>query len=141
MSTGIAPPLSACAPYRALPIAAIAELSGFKLATLRTEIRNGNLAVSVIAGKHYTSLQAIQEMVQKCRVAAKAPISGSAPSKSEPDELPPPPGSSATADHSTALAAVLETARRLRENSANTSPPNMPRRGENAVLIKFPSRT
>ena len=41
----------------------------------RLVVANNKLTVEIIAGKYYTTLAAIEEMRQSCRVKAKAPIS------------------------------------------------------------------
>ena len=43
---------------------------------LRREALRGNLAVERIAGKDYTTLEAIRKMREKCRVEARAPGCG-----------------------------------------------------------------
>ena len=79
---------------------------------LRTERRKGNLAVMMLAGKEFTTLAAIEDML--CRAQRKAPASTSASS-----ETPRLSGSSETDRHSIAQAAgrakLNELSKRLRE--------------------------
>jgi hypothetical protein len=46
-------------------------------AVLKTQAEAGNLAVSKIGGKYFTTITDLKVMVEKCRVKAEAPISGS----------------------------------------------------------------
>src|SRR5262245_38730239 len=48
-------------------------------AGLRREARRGRLVVSRVAGKDYTTLEAIRGMIVKCRVEPKAPDYGCSP--------------------------------------------------------------
>jgi hypothetical protein len=47
------------------------------VATLKAEARRGNLVISKIGRAYFTTEQAIQDMITKCRVLAQAPTSGS----------------------------------------------------------------
>src|SRR5215471_14196980 len=68
-------------PLRLDVAAAVAFPDGSMTASgLRREAAKGRLAVERIAGKDFTTLQAIQEMRKRCRVNPKAPDCGSNPS-------------------------------------------------------------
>lgn len=86
---------------------------------LRREAAKGRLAVERIAGKDYTSLQAIEKMRELCRVPPKAPACGSAPRAATPpsESRTRPHGSSSTVDDSIPLASALMIAKALKEHS------------------------
>ncbi|MFG1179005.1 excisionase [Xanthobacter versatilis] len=86
---------------------------------LRREAAKGRLAVERIAGKDYTTLRAIEEMREKCRVQPKAPVSGSNPKNGirPGGSASDPSGSSATGHLRSALDALLLTAQQLNSNS------------------------
>ncbi|KMO29729.1 hypothetical protein VQ03_29070 [Methylobacterium tarhaniae] len=64
---------------------------------LRQEAKRGHLAIWRAAGKDYTTLQAIDEMRERCRVHVKVPASGSGRNASRADASSPrQPGSSST---------------------------------------------
>jgi hypothetical protein len=48
---------------------------GMTVAGLRTQIKRGHLTVETIAGKHFVTLRAIEEMRTRCRVKAEDRIS------------------------------------------------------------------
>src|SRR5262245_3608187 len=50
---------------------------GMSVSGLRREARRGNLVLEKIAGKHFTTLRAIEEMRAKCRDQARELGSGS----------------------------------------------------------------
>jgi hypothetical protein len=67
-------------PLRLNIAAALAYPDGSMTASgLRREATKGRLAIERVAGKDYTTLAAIEDMRALCRVARKAPVSGSAP--------------------------------------------------------------
>lgn len=95
-----------------LRLAAAADLAfpdgSMTASGLRRERDAGRLETWTMAGKEYTSLAAIEEMVRQCRARPKAPACGSSPRASaQPVSLTPPSGSSATESESIALAAAL----------------------------------
>jgi hypothetical protein len=65
-----------------LRLAIAAELAfpdgSMKAKGLRKEAERGRLAIFRIANKDYTTLRAIDEMTEACRVSPKVPVSGSA---------------------------------------------------------------
>lgn len=54
-----------------------------KVSSLRSEVRRGNLKCWLIAGKQYTTLNAIAEMREKCRESRKVRVYTSVPAKDE----------------------------------------------------------
>jgi len=103
---------------------------------LRREAAKGNLVIERIAGKDYTTLAEIERMRVKCRVQAKVRGSGCASAPAAP-----PPGSSATATTSKALAALHESLSALRKPSLPTSPRNTSRARGKAPVIPLQSRS
>src|SRR5215813_327436 len=68
------------APLRLDIAAALAYPDGSMTASgLRKEAGRGRLAIERVAGKHYTTLRAIEDMRALCRVPQKEPVSGFAP--------------------------------------------------------------
>src|SRR5215472_85164 len=63
--------------YRAVEIAF--PQGGMTVSGLRREAEKGRLIIEEIAGKHFTTLRAIDEMREKCRVQQKVSGSGSNP--------------------------------------------------------------
>jgi hypothetical protein len=59
----------------ALTLKDAAERYGFTVATLRAEIARGRLTKYRIGKKDWTTPADIREMVEKCRVEQKAPVS------------------------------------------------------------------
>jgi hypothetical protein len=82
------------------------------VATLRAEAGRGNLAISKIGRRYYTTLRDVREMVGKCRVEREA--QGSISTRSGA------PGQSATAANSSARAALRQTVVELKKTSART---------------------
>lgn len=82
-------------------------------ATLRVEIDRGNLVASKIGRAYWTTLPALQEMEQKCRVEAQA--RASIGTKAEK------PGSSSTGDSTVAQGAAQRTLNKLKEHFGTTS--------------------
>jgi hypothetical protein len=67
-------------PLRLAVAAALAYPDGSMTAGgLRREAKRGRLAIERTAGKDYTTLAAIEEMRQLCRVVPKDPVCGSVP--------------------------------------------------------------
>ena len=93
---------------------------------LRKEAGRRRLAIERVAGKHYTTLRAIEDMRALCRVPQKASVSGLAPKT----ETPMAPSASARFGSSemdrakSARAALQKIARAPSEPSASTSPPS-----------------
>ena len=80
---------------------------------LRREFQKGNLAVELIAGKHYTTLNDIKDMRAKCRENPKARAStGANRARVDQDS-----GLSSTERLSAAQAAASMIAQRLRSHS------------------------
>ena len=81
--------------------------------TLRVEISRGNLVASKMGRAYWTTLPALQDMEQKCRVEAQARASiGTSPEK---------PGLSSTADSTVAQGAAQRTLNKLKEHFGTTS--------------------
>jgi hypothetical protein len=103
---------------------------GMTAAGLRREADKGNLDCMRIAGKDFTTLEAIARMMEKCRKEPKVRDSGCAPPTGTTNQF----GSSATETNESALAAALMSARRLKGNSQTTSPKSIDRRGSGDVI-------
>lgn len=88
---------------------------------LRREAAKGRLAVERIAGKDYTTLQAIKEMRDKCRVLPKAPACGSGPrAEIAPAGSPTrQAGSSSTEGSNIPLDWAMQIVQELKERSRN----------------------
>ncbi|MCS0501561.1 excisionase [Ancylobacter mangrovi] len=139
-AAGIAP----TDPIRLSVAAALAFPDGtMKVAGLRREGARGNLAITRIAGKDYTTLAAIQEMIEKCRVVPRERASGSGrPGEMRKAASPMPQhGSSSTDSGNIPLVAALRIVDRLSGRSPNTSPPNTNRHGATVSSRRSPSRT
>jgi hypothetical protein len=112
------------APLRLATAAKLAfPMGGVTASGLRREAQRGNLVIERIAGKDFTTLRAIEQMREKCRIRQKAVVSTS-------DEISNPPqfGSSGTPDAKLALAAARAIISRRKESSPNTSSQNTSRR-------------
>jgi ABC-type sugar transport system substrate-binding protein len=96
-----------------------------------------------IAGKDFTTLAAIQEMMEKCRVPAKVPVFGSdQPAETQAEKsLKMHGGSSRTADAKLALSAAQMLAKKLKSGLPITSPANTRRNAANVHYLKSGSRT
>lgn len=81
--------------------------------TLRVEIDRGNLVASKIGRAYWTTLPALQEMEQKCRVEAQARDSGRTKSET--------PGQSSTAEPAIAQGAALRKLDELKRHFGTTS--------------------
>src|SRR5262249_43644926 len=114
-------------PLRLAMAAALAFPDGSMTSSgLRREATRGRLVIERIAGKDYTTLRAIHEMRERCRVIARAPGSGcsqpggisteGSSSKSS--------GSSGTTTSSEALVSARAKLRKLSGRPPNTSPTN-----------------
>lgn len=112
---------------------------------LRREIARGRLAFARVAGKDYTTLRDLDEMVKLCRHERKARDCGHDPqdATSESASPIPPSGSSSTEDISKAHAAASMIVQALKKNSGATSPKSISsaRRKGNVIPIKSRSPT
>jgi len=109
--------LTPTTPLRLDVAAAVAFPDGSMGASgLRLEAARGRLAVERIAGKDYTTLKAIEEMRERCRVQPKAAVSTS--TRKSTWDL------SETERASVALAAARMSSNALRQNSRPTSRKN-----------------
>lgn len=97
---------------------------GMTVSGLRTEKRKGNLDVMVLAGKEFTTLEAIERML--CRANQKAPGSISANHS----------GSSETVNPTVAQAAGKATLRALRQSLPNTLQKSTNQAGGNVLPMK-----
>ncbi len=103
------------------------------VAALRAEIRRGNLAVERIGKNLFTTPAAIREMREKCRVQPPRLVSISAPMTE--------PGSSATKEKTSELAALKASVTALKSGSLSTSRKSTSRNPQSAGSpIPFPSR-
>jgi hypothetical protein len=103
---------------------------------LRREIERGNLTASKMAGKHYTSLNAIREMEAKCRVDPRVPAS-----TSDNAVVAKPFGSSSMEKMKSAQAAAQMTAETLKRSSPNISPESIVPTGKTIIRLKSLSQT
>jgi hypothetical protein len=94
------------------------------VSALRKQIKCGRLIAWEIAGKHLTSLNEIERMVEKCRVTPNLPGSGIESQGGQPgrERQRRVSGSSSTADASRARDAAKATARALRGRSPSSLP-------------------
>jgi hypothetical protein len=129
------------APLRLAIAAAIAYPDGSMTASgLRREAARGNLAIERTAGKDYTTLAAIREMREKCRLrpkgrASTSGASGATPQAKSPDR---PSTSSETVVISAARDAAEPIFAALRKRSPSTSEKGGSRR--KALVIPLRSR-
>lgn len=118
-------------PLRLATAAVLAFPDGSMSASgLRREHARGRLTIQRIAGKDYTTLAAIAEMIEACPVAPKAPISSSKkprwtrPAASSGTQA----GSSETESARSALDAARMRLAKLSNGLLRTSPSSMPQR-------------
>jgi len=111
--------------------------------SLRRERDRGRLRTYMVAGKEYTTIADIMELVGKCVVTPKDRGCGSEPSAAIAlaAQLTHQSGSSATAHASAARDAALMIARRLKGSSRTTSPQNTSRGAPCATRPESPSQT
>jgi hypothetical protein len=102
-----------------------------KKSGLRREIQRGRLDCWNIAGKQYTTLNAITRMRAKCLVAPKAPVSTSANDAGAKAS-----GSSSTDKTKSALAAAQMIAAALKKPSPSTSSESTNQTGKILILQK-----
>ena len=110
-------------PLRLAVAAKVAFPDGSMTASgLRREAKRGRLVVERIAGKDYTTLDAIQEMRRLCRVEAKGRACGSnQPEENRAEYSSTPSGSSGTGAPSGALAQARAKLQRLKRPLQPTS--------------------
>src|SRR5215470_7354859 len=120
-------PIDPHAPLRLEVAAKIAfPFGGMGVSGLRREIKRGRLAIETIAGKQFTTLNAIERMRELCRDDQHRRDSGSNPTRSSPkaNGNATPHGLSETDRAKSARAAIKRTASALKNRSATTSPAN-----------------
>lgn len=123
------------APIRLDVAAALAFPDGTMTAAgLRRESARGRLAINRIAGKDYTTLAAVREMIRKCRVQPKERASGLDRQDEISRESSPtrPHGSSSTPANSIPLAAARLIVEELKGRSTDTSAKSTKRHAANA---------
>jgi hypothetical protein len=124
-----APPVNPDAPLRLSDAAKLAfPMGGMTASGLRREAARGRLDIERIAGKDFTTLRAIEEMRQRCRVTPKAPVSISIQAKAARQF-----GSLGMDKIELALAAARLNISTLRNPSAATPPLTPGRRGANRL--------
>ena len=107
---------------------------------LRRLGKNGRLAIETVSRKQFTTLRAIEEMREKCRVGPTEPACGLGQhSKAKTASPAKPSGLSETARASAALAALQKTARGLKKSSRTTSPKSTAAPPVNATVIPLKS--
>jgi hypothetical protein len=129
---GIAPD----APLRLVIAATIAYPDGSMTASgLRKEALRGKLAIERVAGKDYTTLNAIAEMRKKCLLEPKVRGSGSGQSDDRQAEslFPGRPGSSSTPDAISPQAALRAKLQLRSRALLSTSQPNTGRGAKSAT--------
>ena len=118
--------------------AAIAEFfpgSGITVSSLRTEARNGRLALTRIAGRDYVTRGAIERMIEQCHVERNRPVSGSGSEKGES-----PHGLSLQERAKQAQAALSTITRELKKPSRAGSLKTKGLTRQKSNLIKFQSQ-
>lgn len=135
------PVITDTSPLRLGVAAAMAFPDGsMTIAGLRREAHRGRLAITRIAGKDYTTLAAIRDMIEQCRVQPKEQGSGSArPVAAKTENSAPQHGSSLMEAGNIPLAAALRIVEELRGPSPPTSPANTKRRGATVTSMPSPS--
>lgn len=105
-------------------IAVLFPAGPLTVASLRREIKKGNLAAKRVAGKDWTTPRSIREMMQPCRGKPRARASSSASGKAEQ----PSTSSSTPAAQRSAQAAALMVVQEQRKRLQTISPASTPRR-------------
>lgn len=119
-------------PIRLKTAAEIAFPDGsIKVSSLRSEIRRGNLKSELIAGKQYTTLNAIAEMREKCRESRKARVYISGPVKDESQ-----PGSSSMERLKRARDAASTISQKLKKPLSDISSKSTALTGGKVILLK-----
>src|SRR5262245_53631193 len=108
---------------------------GMSVSGLRREAAKGHLAIETIAGKQFTTLNAIEEMRKQCRDNQRGHGFGSNPNaKKTEDCANAQRGLSATERARLARAALEENARTLNARLPDTSPANTSRQNSTTVI-------
>jgi hypothetical protein len=133
-------------PLRLAVAAALAYPDGSMTASgLRKEAKKGRLAIERTAGKDYTTLRAIEEMRQLCRLRLEVRDYGSDARGAMPvgASLTPPCGLSSMESISRAQNAALTIVSELKERSKHisTASTSRPLKKARVIQIKSPSRT
>src|SRR5262245_28297804 len=116
-------------PLRLSTAAALAFPDGSMTASgLRREAARGRLAIERIAGKDFTTLAAITEMREKCRVPAKVQDCGFAQSGGtrQANSTPTPRGSSSMQENISPQDALRAKLQLRKVSSPSISPPSTP---------------
>lgn len=108
-----------------------------KASTLRLERDRGRLDTWKVGKCEYTSLAAIERMLDLCRNAPKDRASTSA----APAQVAPQPGSSSTPAGSSAQVAALASAKRLKQRLQNTSRGRGSKPPASVIPLRSPSQT
>ncbi|WP_284209519.1 excisionase [Methylorubrum aminovorans] len=131
-------------PLRLADAAALAfPNGGMTVSGLRRERDRGRLVTEFVAGKEYTTLDAIDRMRKLCRAQPRALVSTSSLPVATPRAASSPPldGSSETAAKCSAQDAAKATLQALIKPSPTTSAPRTGRRETNVVSMRSRSRT
>ena len=112
-----------------------AKICGLPASALRRERDKGTLAVSRLAGKDWTTIEAIERMFELCREQEKAPACGFAPRH----QIGEPSGSSETGTLASAQAVAQRAVERLKSASPNISQKSTGQ-SESTVVTLPPSR-
>lgn len=134
MSRAVMPNPAQIALTDPLPLAIAAALAfpagNMTASSLRRESRRGRLRIERIAGKDHTTLAAIAEMRERCRVPGSEPGYGSGPSEFAAGRSSlPPRGSSSTEESISPQDALLMKLDRLSSASLSTLPRSTSRNG------------
>lgn len=107
---------------------------GVSVAVLRLEAKRGNLEVSRVGKSYFTTLAAIDRMMEACRVQPKVltSTSGDGPGASQP-------GPSGTDQLKSAQAALNLTVAGLKSGSPRTSPKSTSQTSATVIRGEFPS--
>jgi excisionase family DNA binding protein len=112
-------------PERLLTYRQAAEVLGITERALRTEARRGRLRLVKLAGKHYVTPSALDDLIAAATVPASSPchVDDCQPDSicAEPEEIAQPSGSLSTERKSLALAQAQMTVQRLKQRSRNIS--------------------
>lgn len=98
---------------------------------LQSQGRRGLLDIWRIAGKDFTTLDAIERMLEECRAQPSRPAS-----ISESGQGVKPSSSSSIAEKKSALAAAQAASMKLKQSSADTLPKSIPPTGATVIPLK-----
>ena len=104
---------------------------GMKVSGLRKEAAKGRLVIELIAHKQFTTLRAINEMRNLCRVQQNQPVSGSGQGAATVRRS----GSFSTADGNMQLDAAMMIAQGLTERSCAISPRSTRKRRPQSIAM------